>query len=87
MLKSDLDKIILKFHNMETQVMEFLVRGYKFKKGFCVDINCSQYQMKLPNFENWCFGELSKFGHHFSNKVIEKLMSSKNVKNKKLLPK
>ena len=25
------------------------------------------------NFENWCRGELSKIGHHFSNKVILKL--------------
>ena len=23
--------------------------------------------MKLPNFENWSSGELSKIGHHFSN--------------------
>ena len=39
-------------------------------------------QKKLLNFENWCNGELSKIGHHFSNKVIEKLMLSKNVNNK-----
>ena len=25
------------------------------------------------NFENWCSGELSKIGHHFSNKVILKI--------------
>ena len=25
---------------------------------------------KLLNFENWCNGELSKIGHHFSNNVI-----------------
>ena len=24
------------------------------------------WQMKLLNFENWCNGELSKIGHHFS---------------------
>ena len=34
-------------------------------------------------FENWCSGELSTIGHHFSNKVIWKLMLSKNVNNKK----
>ena len=28
------------------------------KKGFCLEINCSQ--MKLLNFENWCNGEVSK---------------------------
>ena len=25
---------------------------------------------KLLIFENWCGGELSKIGHHFSNEVI-----------------
>ena len=27
-------------------------------------------QRKLLNFQNWCSGELSKIGHHFSNKVV-----------------
>ena len=27
-------------------------------------------QRKLLNFENWVNGEVSKIGHHFSNKVI-----------------
>ena len=27
-------------------------------------------QWKLLNFENWCNGELSKIGHHFSNKGL-----------------
>ena len=36
-------------------------------------------QRKLLNFEFWINGELSKIGHHFSNKVIEKLILSKNV--------
>ena len=40
-------------------------------------------QRKLLNLENWCSGELSKIGHYFSNKVIQKLMLSKNVNNKK----
>ena len=37
-------------------------------------------QRKLLNFENWCSGELPKIGHHFNNKMIYKLMISKNVK-------
>ena len=40
-------------------------------------------QRKLLNFEFWINGELSKIGHHYSNKVIQKLILSKNVKNKK----
>ena len=44
-------------------------------------------QRKLLNFKNWCNGELSKIGHYFSNKAIEKLMISKNVNNKKCAPK
>ena len=44
-------------------------------------------QRKLWNFENWCSVELSKIGHHFSNKVIEKSVLSKNVNNKKCVTK
>ena len=44
-------------------------------------------QRKLLNFEFWINGELSKIGHHFSNKVIQKLILSKNVNNKKCAPK
>ena len=40
-------------------------------------------QRKLSNFEFWINGELSKIGHHFSNKRILKMISSKNVNNKK----
>ena len=36
-------------------------------------------QRTFLNFENWSNGELSKIGHHFNNKVISKLMLSKNV--------
>ena len=43
-------------------------------------------QRKLLNFYNWCSGELSKIGHHLSNKVIQKLMSSKNENDKKCAP-
>ena len=39
------------------------------------------------NFEDWCNGELSKIGYHFSNKVIYKLILSRNVNNKKCAPK
>ena len=35
------------------------------------------------NFENWCEGELSKIGHHFSNDMILKMILSRNVNNKK----
>ena len=31
-------------------------------------------QRKLLNFKNWFSGDLSKFGYHFSNKVIYKLI-------------
>ena len=39
--------------------------------------------MKLLNFENWSSGELSKFGFILENKIIKKLMLSKNDQNKK----
>ena len=34
------------------------------------------------NFENWCKGELSKIGHHFSYNVILKMMLLRNVNEK-----
>ena len=39
--------------------------------------------MKFLNFENWSSGELSKFGVILENKMIKKLMLSKNDHNKK----
>ena len=42
--------------------------GIQNQKGFWLKTNC--IQMKLPNFENWSNGELSKIGHHFSNKRL-----------------
>ena len=42
-------------------------------------------QRKILNFEDWCCDKLSKLGHHFSNKIISKLMLSKNVNEKKVL--
>ena len=44
-------------------------------------------QRKLFNFEFWINGELSKIGHHFNNEMIQKLILSKNVNNKKCAPK
>ena len=44
-------------------------------------------QRKLLNLEFWINGELSKTGHHYRNKVIKKLILSKNVNNKKRAPK
>ena len=39
------------------------------------------------NFKFWINGELSKIGHHFSNKKFQRLILSKNVNNKKFAPK
>ena len=33
------------------------------------------------NFELWINGELSKIGNHFGNKIIKKMILSKNVIN------
>jgi hypothetical protein len=44
-------------------------------------------QRKLLNFEFWINCELSKKGHHFSNKKKIKKMLSENVNNKKCAPK
>ena len=49
--------------DMAIPVVQFSGEG---NKVFWLKINYSQ--MKLPNFENWSNGELSKIGHHFSNK-------------------
>ncbi len=51
------------------------------KKGIWQRINCSQ--MKLPNFESSSSDSSSKIGRHFSNKVVLKLKSAKNVFYKK----
>ena len=44
-------------------IVEFFKGGIQNYKGFWLKINCSQ--MKLPKFDNWSDGELSKIGHHF----------------------
>ena len=37
--------------------------------------------------KNTIYGDLSKIAYHFNNRVIQKLMSSKNVNNRKCAPK
>jgi hypothetical protein len=71
-------------HNMVVRVVKFSSGGTKVERFLPNNQNTKR---KLLNFENWYSGELSKIGHHFSNKVIQKLMLSKNVKNKKCAPK
>ena len=56
------------------RIVGFSSGGYKIRK-------------KLLNFEFWINDELSKIGHHFSSKMIWKLISSKNVNIKKCAPK
>ena len=53
--------------NMAIRVVEFSSGGYKIRKILHKN---QQTQRKLLNFEFWINGELSKIGHHFSNKVI-----------------
>ena len=43
-------------------------------------------QKKLLNFENWCMGRCQKLGIIIGNKVIQKLMTLKNVNDKKGVP-
>ena len=62
---------------MQCQLWSFKYEGTKLEIFLPVN------QRKSLNFENWCSGELSKIGHHFSNKVILKLMLSKNVNDKR----
>ena len=69
---------------MAVGVAEFQAGGTKLQRF----LHKNQHtQSKLLNFEFWINGELSKIGHHFSNKVIQKLILSKNVNNKKCAPK
>jgi hypothetical protein len=42
---------------------------------------------KLLNFEFWINGEVSKIGHHLSNKKIQNKILLKHVNNKKCAPK
>ena len=52
---------------MAIRVVEFLSGGTKLERF----LHKNQHtQRKLLNFEFWINDELSKIGHHFSNKVI-----------------
>ena len=66
---------------MVIRVVKFSSRGTKLKRFLHLN---QQTQGKLLNFVNWCSGKLSKIaapkiGHHFIDKVILKLILSKNV--------
>ena len=52
---------------MVIRVVEFSSGGYKIRKLLPKN---QHIQMKLLNFENWSNGDLSKIGHHFSNKRL-----------------
>ena len=54
-------------------------------QGFWPKINCSQ--MKIPNLVSSSDDGSSKFGHDFSNKVVQKLKLSINHFYKKCTPK
>ena len=50
------------FTIMVERVVEFSSGGIKLE----IFLPKNQHtQRKLLNFENWCNGEVSKFGHHF----------------------
>ena len=65
---------------MAIRVVEFSSRDTKLEIFFHKN---QHTQRKSLNFEFWINGELSKIGHHFSNKVIQILILSRNVDNKK----
>ena len=48
---------------MAIPVVEFSREGYKIRKVF--GSKSTAVKMKLPNFDNWINGELSKIGHRF----------------------
>ena len=55
--------------NMAMRVVEFSNGGTKLERF----LHKNQHtQRKLLNFEFWISGELSKIGHHFSNKKFKK---------------
>ena len=74
--------INLKFCNVQwhyNEHVEFLLSQYGLWSFQAVGTKLEIFlpknqltQRKLLNFENWFNGELSKIGHHFSNKVILK---------------
>jgi hypothetical protein len=50
---------------MVIRVVEFQAEGTKLERFLPKN---QHTQSKLINFENWFSGEMSKIGHHFSNK-------------------
>ena len=54
--------------SMVIRVVEFSSGGYKIRKFLA--LLGKKLKGKFMNFENWCNGELSKIGYHFSNNEI-----------------
>ena len=65
------------------QVVELLNGGTKLERILPKN---QHNQRKLLNFEFWIDGKLSKIGHHFSNKVIYKLIFIEKCHIKKCAP-
>ena len=63
--------------------VEFSNGGFKIRNIFVLE-SISIYLKETIEFRVLSFGLM---GHHFSNKVIYKLILSKNVKNKNCAPK
>ena len=69
---------------MAIRVVEFSSRGTKLEKI----LHKNQHtQRKSLNFEFWINGELSKIGHHFSNKKFLKIDFSNAGRKTILRPK
>ena len=67
---------------MVIRVVEFSSGGYKIGNILPKNQHTQRKIWKLLIFENWCNGEMSKFGHHFTKQSDLKLMLTKNVNNK-----
>ena len=65
---------------MAVRFVEFSSRGTKLERFLHEN---QHIQRNLLNFKIWINRELSKIGHHFSDKRIGKNILSKNVSNKK----
>ena len=68
--------------NMAVRVVEFSSRARRVQNLKDFALESTYPEGKLLNFEFCINGEPSKIGHHLSNKVIKKLILSKNVNNK-----
>ena len=60
---------------MAIRVVEFSSGGAKLERFLHKN---QRTQRELLNFEFWTNGELSKIGHHFINKIIEKIILGKS---------